>query len=663
MKRTFLAILLSATLGVVSQGVATEYFVDSHAGDDSASGTSPESAWETLDRVNQADFEPGDVIRFRRDGIWRGKLRCKSGAEGNPIVYTDYRTGKEYYPPRILNSVDLTGGAKWTRIGDENSNLWATREGSWRDLGATSDYVRGFASGRWHVYTEEDAKASCREETFADLDGAEGYRIECAEPGSEATYLQWTTQGFQVKDGGYVALRFKARASAPVTIDSGVSLMMTGKPWSSYGETLELPGEISTEWGEYTVVFRPAKDASDGRITFFLGGKLPQGGTFDFVPLETHEYEDISLGLHSDVGNLVLTEPSPMGPSRGIMALFEYRPKKFFASTSDRMEYAGFKRWSRDELKEYLDFWYDNKERRVYMVSAENPGKLFVSIEAPLRDHCCVCPGHDVIIENITFSHTGAHGVSLPNPKRITIRNCSFDWIGGGDLYGQGGEGRRVRFGNGVEFWEGGQDCVVEKCRFSRIYDVALTAQGPEKDVAKNLIMRDNLIYRCEQAFEIWFTHPETVVEGVVFEHNLCVDTGRDWSHYQRPNKIATPILGYGLDAKTVDITIRKNVFYDTQQFFIKCWHNRIADYHIDDNVYWVDETKPHESGDKYFCYDAANGKEPMTFDEFRAATGHDKNSRWIKPEFKDYGNDVFTLKNQEELDAGPRVEHWGRLW
>ena len=662
MKRLFFLVATLAVFCLARQGVATEYFVDSQSGNDSASGTSPENAWKTLDRVNKAKFEPGEVVRFRKDGIWRGRLTCQSGAEGNPIVYSDYKTGKEVFPPRILNSVDLTGGAKWVRVGDENSNRWATREGDWRDLGVT-DYVRGFASGKWHIYTEEDAKATYRSATFDDLDGARGYTIECEEPGSEPSYLQWTTDGFDVKLGGCVALRFIARASVPFTIDSGVTLMMTGKPWSGYGDTIDLPGEISSEWRQYTVVFRPIVEANDGRITFFLGGKLPKGGTFDFIPLEAHEYEDVSLGLNTDVGNLVLTEPSPAGPSRGIMTIFEYRPEKFFATTADKTEYCGFKRWALDELKELNDFWYDKKTRRVYMISDQNPGKKFVSVEAPLRNHCCVCGGHDVVIENITFSHTGAHGISLPKPKRVTVRNCAFDWIGGGDLSNEGGTGRRVRFGNGVEYWDGLEDCVVEKCRFSRVYDVAITTQGPEKDVARNLFMRDNLMYRCEQAFEIWFDDPETVVENVVFEHNLCVDSGRDWSHIQRPNKIATPILGYNLDAKTVDITIRKNVFYDTQQFFIKCWHNRIADYHIDDNVYWIDESKPHESGDKYFCYDASHGKEPMTFEEFRAATGHDEHSRWIKPEFRMYYSDDFTLTNQEELDAGPRDADWGLLW
>ncbi|MBQ9873464.1 MAG: right-handed parallel beta-helix repeat-containing protein [Thermoguttaceae bacterium] len=650
-----LTILLSL---VATLSFATDYFVDSRFGNDGSDGQTPETAWRTLERVNQAELVPGDAVRFRRDGVWRGILRCRSGEPGNPIVYSDYQTGDEQFPPRILNSVDLTDAKKWVRVGAPEENLWATIEDESTELGARSKDVEGFAQGSWHVYTEEDAKASFAPKTFEELDGAGGYSLECLEPGTESSFLQMTTEGFPIRRGKIVALKFKARASEPFELTSGVSVFMTRKPWTSYANPVEIPRGISSDWQEYRVSFQTTTDAEDGRLTFFLGGKMKKGTKLEFVPLEATELEIRSLGLSRDVGNLVLTDGSVSSPRT-----FENEPEKLFASTSDKRERAAFKRWALEDLKEPEDFWYDNASRRVYLKSDRNPGEKYASIEAPLRDHCCRCEAKDVIIENITFSHTGAHGISLVGSDRVVIRNCAFDWIGGGDLSGEGGSGKRVRFGNGVEFWDGSEDCVVERCRFSRVYDVAITTQGSQKDVSRNLVMRDNLMYRCEQAFEIWFDNPETVVEGLVFERNLCVACGRDWSHVQRPNKIATPILGYQLSAKTVDITIRKNVFYDTAQFFVKCWHNRMDGYKIDNNVYAIDERKPRESGENYFCFNASAKKEPMNFEQFRAETGSDKNSRWIAPAFKDYENDDFTLLNRDELNAGPDVESWAPLW
>ncbi len=652
MKRSILLAVWALLASISSAALATDYFVDARNGDDSASGLTPAEAWRSLERVNKAQYEPGDVIKFRCGCVWRGRLVTRSGSQDAPLVYTDYAVGNETVPPRIMNSADLSAESAWTLVDDSDPNLklWATVPPRFVFLEEPAEFVNAFAQGGWHIYAEEDAKANFKKTRFDDLQ-KDGYALECVEPGTKRTYLQLTTQGFSVRAGHDVVFRFKARASEPCDLGSAVSVMMTNKPWSSYADTRSCKLDVTTEWKEFEVLFHTTADAEDGRLTFFIGDTLPKGVKLDFVPLPATEIKTAEgFDLKIDVGNIVMTKKC-----------VEADPaEKVFAPTCDKQEFCAFKRWTRDELKANYDFWYDPASHRVFMFAPDNPGKLYDSVEAPLRENTCSAGGHDVVIENITFSHTGSHGISLPKTKRAVVRNCAFDWIGGGDL---SGPDKRVRYGNGVEFWDGSEDCVVEKCRFSRVYDVAITTQGPELDVSKNLVMRDNLMYRCEQAFEIWFTNPKTVVEGLVFEHNLCVDCGRDWSHIQRPNKISTPILGYGLDAKTVDITIRKNVFCESAQFFIKCWHDRIGEYKIDDNVYWIDASKKHESDDKYFCYDAGHGKAPMTFDEFRAATGHDQRSRWIEPKFKDYAADDFTLLNSAELDAGPRDVDWRPLW
>ena len=51
---------------------ATVYFVDSQNGSDQASGTSEGQAWRSLEKVNQAAFKPGDMVRFLRGALWRG---------------------------------------------------------------------------------------------------------------------------------------------------------------------------------------------------------------------------------------------------------------------------------------------------------------------------------------------------------------------------------------------------------------------------------------------------------------------------------------------------------------------------------------------------------------------------------------------------------------
>lgn len=693
--------------------LATEYFLDSAGGDDANDGKSPETAWRSLARLDKAALEPGDVVRFRRDRVWRGTLRAKSGSEGKPVVYSDYGDGAK---PRILQSVDLSSPELWTKIDDPNRSIWATAPdeivdlpvdgvetgdlGDVGDFGATgavgdigedeqdggnyrnsknsevgqsgengevdgvANAVERFASGGWGLYTEEDAEGSSGNAVFVELDGAPGYSLKCEKSGTKKTYLQWTAQNFPTRAGLTLAWRFRARSTVPFAVDASVpSFFMSGKPWTNYGDVACDRLEFGPEWREYELIVSSKVDAEDARLTFFLGGAIPDGARFDFVPGTARAVERRSVGLVEDVGNLVLTRWQN-GDAASTPATLEFldpetkAATKRFLPTADEREFAGFKRWSLDELKAPNDFWFDLATKRLYVLSDENPGVAFESVEAPLRTNTCICNANDVVVENIAFSHTAAHGISLNGAKRCVVRNCDFDWIGGGDLYREGGAGRRTRYGNGVEFWESSEDCVVEFCRFSRIYDVAVTTQGPEKTVSRNLTIRDNAMFDCEQAFEIWFTHPETVVENLIFERNLCVDMGNCWGHAQRPNPRATPLLGYGLNAKKVDVIIRKNVFCGTVQHFIWFYHDRIGEHRIDDNVYWTPDENvlPREEGEKFFWYDAKN-PQSLTFDEYREATGHDAASRWVEPKFRNRDANDFELLNRDELDAGPRSQ------
>jgi len=103
---------------------ATVYFVDSQNGSDLASGMSEEKAWRSLEKVNNADLKPGDMVRFVRGGLWRGTLKPKSGAAGTPITYTCY--GSEELPkPKFYGSRPLNRPGDWVKM---ESRLWRTSE-------------------------------------------------------------------------------------------------------------------------------------------------------------------------------------------------------------------------------------------------------------------------------------------------------------------------------------------------------------------------------------------------------------------------------------------------------------------------------------------------------------------------------------------------------
>ena len=633
-RKKFAALAFAVVATIAGSSLATEYYVDSLSGSDANDGMTESTAWKSLDKVNDADIKGGDAVHFRRGRVWRGTLRPKSGEPDAPTRYDAYGEGEK---PRVMYSADLSDPELWEQVDEE---LWATKEVKYVDVDS-SDETKLFAAGDWHIYTEEEASGTCKKREFDDIGGAKGYRVICESPGTRATHFQLTTEGFPVRKDRLVALRVKARAGKPISLNP--TLMMKGKPWSSYGKCVVGSGPLEPRWREFDLVFHTTQDAEDGRITFFLGDTLSKDWWFDFVILGAREVEASGAWLDADVGNIVYSW-------RGVIKQSENSATKVFHPTYKGWEICGFKKWTLDDLKLFGDFWYDGEKGRVYVKDNQNPGRRYFSIEAPMKGNCCrIENGRDVIVEDLAFTHTGAHGVSAARCERTTIRNCDFHWIGGSDLYGGGGAGKRVRYGNGVEFWDGLVDCTVDGCRFTEVYDTATTTQGPEKDVARNLTIRNCTMIRCEQSFEIWFTHPETIVENCVFEDNLCVDSGRGWSHVQRPDKRGTPLLAYSLDAAKVDVTVRHNVFYDTSQEFIAFWHDRIGDYKINDNVYWVAKAY-HEAGDKYFHYNIKNGAPGKTFDEYRAETGHDADSRWVEPIFRDYSRDDLQILNKSEI-------------
>lgn len=70
----------------------TDYFIDATHGRDTAAGTSPETAWQTLARANATTFRPGDRILLKAGEQWQDQQLWPkgSGAAGKPITISAY---------------------------------------------------------------------------------------------------------------------------------------------------------------------------------------------------------------------------------------------------------------------------------------------------------------------------------------------------------------------------------------------------------------------------------------------------------------------------------------------------------------------------------------------------------------------------------------------
>ena len=108
------AICIAVSVGAAD---AASYYVDSTSGSDANSGTSSGAAWRSLSKVNATTFQPGDVVHFKRGGVWTGNLQIPhSGTATLPITYQAYGTGAA---PQIKNP-GVSYGSSVTISGDWN---------------------------------------------------------------------------------------------------------------------------------------------------------------------------------------------------------------------------------------------------------------------------------------------------------------------------------------------------------------------------------------------------------------------------------------------------------------------------------------------------------------------------------------------------------------
>lgn len=91
MKRYLIILGLFLTVGTYAQ---TTYYVDNLSGNDANSGTSRQSPFKTLERVNSIKMHPGDSLLFRRGSVWNGNLVINgNGSPNRKVVVGVYGSG------------------------------------------------------------------------------------------------------------------------------------------------------------------------------------------------------------------------------------------------------------------------------------------------------------------------------------------------------------------------------------------------------------------------------------------------------------------------------------------------------------------------------------------------------------------------------------------
>ena len=562
------------------------FYVDSEHGRDAGGGRSVDTAWRTLDRVNCANLEPGDTVRFCCGGAWRGSLVPASGEEDAPVTYTSYGDGPK---PLILGSLPRNRPEDWTRIRED---LWATLAMEY----ALEEQVLDLRQATWGRHQEAGADVSLAEE------GApEGriLRLACTGSGQASNHVQLWGPELAVEKDTCLVMTFRARSTKPFRLPR-LTICQGNSPWTGFATAAALDREIGPDWEVFKAVFRVSTSSDKGRFHASLGGVLPAGAVFEFQPQSLHAATaSVADPLDVDVGNVIF----------------------------DDGKACGWKKWSVEQLQNPYDYYYDGSSWRVFLNSEVNPATAHKNIELAMRRHVVDQGGaHHVVYDGLAVKYGAAHGFGGGATHHLVIRNCDLAYIGGGHQFTRPG-GRPVRFGNAIEFWGAAHDNLVEGCRIWEVYDAALTNQGrgpSSKQV--NITYRNNVIWNCEYSFEYW-NGPETALtQDIRFLNNTCVNAGTVWSHAQRPDQNGSHLMFYSNTAVTSGIEVKYNVFSGCTE-----WGSRYSNGwkplpEMDHNLWFTGE------GVMVNWF----GKKIDSFEEYRETTGLDAHSRFADPKFVD---------------------------
>jgi len=267
--------------------------------------------------------------------------------------------------------------------------------------------------------------------------------------------------------------------------------------------------------------------------------------------------------------------------------------------------FCGIKVKQEEDLNNQGKFWYDYNNGILKIYSASNPAVFYTSIEIALRQNIInLLKKSYISFRNLDIRYGAAHGIGGSNSYHINIIDIDFSYIGGG-FQRDHGDGK-VRYGNGVEFWGASHDIIVERCSFNQIYDAAITAQGVEpKDSyeAYNIYFRYNIIKNCEYSFELWGRGPDSYLHDIYFENNTCLFAGYGWGHIQRPDPNGTHLLLWTFSAKSNNIYVVNNIFYESINWSIRGRISELGKIICDNNCWYQSSGPIAKLGDTIFDF------------------------------------------------------------
>lgn len=246
----------------------------------------------------------------------------------------------------------------------------------------------------------------------------------------------------------------------------------------------------------------------------------------------------------------------------------------------------GSRKKSKDSIEKEYDYYCENNY--LYIKSSKNPSDKLGKIKFNIRINL-ISLSSNMIIEGLNIQNTGAHGIVKKNSKieNIYIKDCVIKNVGGSVQ----ALNSFLRYGNGIEIWNQGENILVEKNIFKNIYDAGFTFQGNDvEDGFKNINASQNIFMNCTYSIEIFCRNDKLNDNGIKngikncnIKDNVSINQGNGWGYNVRTDKsVAAEVVLWDLPEGKTQLSIVNNKYFNSLRLSYIWQYNSCKRVYID---------------------------------------------------------------------------------
>lgn len=375
--------------------------------------------------------------------------------------------------------------------------------------------------------------------------------------------LTANAETYYVKNGGNNASAGTSHATAWATI-------------AKVNATAFAPGDsvlfrCNDIWREY-ITFSPPAGTAGGRVYY---GSYQTGNKPLFLGSKE---ENLETDWVDQTGNIWKSTDAQFDVGYGVGNLI------FNNETS-----TGYKEANIANLNAQGDWYWDDVEKSVSLYSTINPALYYTDIECALDRVIIGLAARDYItLDGLDIRYGGQHGISgSTGNDNITIQNCHISYMGGSEF-----PDATARYGNGIQFWKGATNILIQKNVIEQIYDDGITPQydGADGVYTVSMSINYNVINYTRISINI-FERAVSSTIAINIYNNTMMNAGLEWSSDgQRPDPAfgARHIRLAGITGTISSFNIKNNIFYEADMTcFYGYGSTPLASFDIDNNLYF----------------------------------------------------------------------------